>query len=88
MEKEHTSANSGISALFAQLEANKDKLGFEYYSVSQATLDQVFLSIVGKHNVQEENYAAQHQTAKKSGWKRLMGNAKPGSAVGQLCFTT
>ncbi|KAL1584667.1 hypothetical protein WHR41_06936 [Cladosporium halotolerans] len=88
VEKEHTSANSGISALFAQLEANKDKLGFEYYSVSQATLDQVFLSIVGKHNVQEENYAAQHQPAKKSGWKRLMGNAKPGSAVGQLCFTT
>lgn len=52
---------SGISALFAHLEANKEKLGFEYYSVSQATLDQVFLSIVGKHNVMEENYAREHQ---------------------------
>ncbi|KAK4550632.1 hypothetical protein LTR36_000211 [Oleoguttula mirabilis] len=51
---------NGISALFAQLEANKEKLGFEYYSVSQATLDQVFLSIVNKHNVEEENYARQH----------------------------
>lgn len=59
------SANS-ISALFAQLEANKEKLGFEYYSVSQATLDQVFLSIVGRHNILEEGYRLanpQHLTA-------------------------
>lgn len=56
----------GISALFAQLEANKQSLGFEYYSVSQATLDQVFLNIVGKHNVVEENYAREH--AKKEGF--------------------
>lgn len=45
----------GIAALFSLLEANKEVLGFEYYSVSQATLDQVFLTIVGKHNVEEEN---------------------------------
>lgn len=56
----------GISALFAQLEENKEKLGFEYYSVSQATLDQVFLNIVSKHNVIEENYAREHQ--KKEGF--------------------
>ena len=59
-------AQRGISALFAQLEANKKDLGFEYYSVSQATLDQVFLSIVSKHNVVEENYAREHQ--KKEGF--------------------
>ena len=47
---------SGIGALFTTLEANKKELGFEYYSVSQTTLDQVFLSIVGKHNIEEENY--------------------------------
>ena len=47
---------SGIGALFTTLEANKEELGFEYYSVSQTTLDQVFLSIVGKHNIEEENY--------------------------------
>lgn len=56
----------GISALFAELEESKEKLGFEYYSVSQATLDQVFLQIVGKHNVIEENYALEHQ--QKEGW--------------------
>lgn len=46
----------GISALFVKLEQHKKDLGFEYYSVSQTTLDQVFLSIVGKHDVEEENY--------------------------------
>lgn len=60
--------NHGISALFAQLEENKPKLGFEYYSVSQATLDQVFLSIVTKHNVTEENYARAHAARKPGAW--------------------
>lgn len=49
---------SGIGALFTMLEAHKEELGFEYYSVSQTTLDQVFLSIVGKHNIEEENYGS------------------------------
>lgn len=92
-EKELTvdSAKTGISGLFAQLEANKERLGLEYYSVSQATLDQVFLSIVGKHNVQEENYNAQNQPEKKSRWKRLLGNAgnkkSAKDTVGQLATT-
>ncbi|WPH00997.1 Hypothetical protein R9X50_00383100 [Acrodontium crateriforme] len=58
-ERQYT---NGISALFRTLESNKAKLGFEYYSVSQATLDQVFLNIVTKHNVMEENYARTHDT--------------------------
>ncbi|KAK5240229.1 hypothetical protein LTR16_010942, partial [Cryomyces antarcticus] len=52
-----TATYAGIAALFALLERHKHELGFEYYSVSQSTLDQVFLNIVGKHNVLEENYA-------------------------------
>ncbi|KAI5205572.1 hypothetical protein AUEXF2481DRAFT_36272 [Aureobasidium subglaciale EXF-2481] len=47
---------NGISSLFEKLEASKEELGMEFYAVSQATLDQVFLNIVGKHNVQEEDY--------------------------------
>ncbi|KAK2779107.1 hypothetical protein FQN52_006658 [Onygenales sp. PD_12] len=47
-------SSSGISNLFSLLERNKAKFGFQYYSVSQTTLDQVFLSIVGKHHVEEE----------------------------------
>ncbi|KYG44544.1 hypothetical protein M433DRAFT_155489 [Acidomyces richmondensis BFW] len=70
-----TPARNGISALFAQLEMNKEKLGFEYYSVSQATLDQVFLSIVNKHNVMEENYA--RKNVERSGaWSRFWRRAK------------
>lgn len=45
---------TSISELFAALESAKQELGIEYYSVSRATLDQVFLNIVRKHNVAEE----------------------------------
>ena len=62
--------NSGIGALFTMLEAHKQELGFEYYSVSQTTLDQVFLAIVGKHKIEEENYGDVNAT-KKGLWKRL-----------------
>jgi ATP-binding cassette, subfamily A (ABC1), member 3 len=56
----------GISALFTLLERHKSDLGFEYYSVSQTTLDQVFLSIVGKHDVEEEG----DRDRKSTGMKR------------------
>jgi energy-coupling factor transporter ATP-binding protein EcfA2 len=36
----------GVVGLFSALERSKGEMGFEYYSVSQTTLDQVFLSIV------------------------------------------
>lgn len=60
---------SGIGALFTNLDAHKEELGFEYYSVSQTTLDQVFLSIVGKHHIEEENYGQRPQ--RKGFWKAL-----------------
>ena len=50
-----TQNQSSVSALFNLLERNKDFLGLEYYSVSQTTLDQVFLTIINKHNIEEEN---------------------------------
>ncbi|KAL8699504.1 MAG: hypothetical protein Q9224_001381 [Gallowayella concinna] len=64
---------SGVGALFTMLEAQKEELGFEYYSVSATTLDQVFLSIVGKHDIEEENYGSERK--KKSAWWR----GSPGS---------
>lgn len=60
----------GISALFTLLEQHKAALGFEYYSVSQTTLDQVFLSIVGKHDVEEEG----ERDRKSTGGKRRRRN--------------
>jgi ATP-binding cassette subfamily A (ABC1) protein 3 len=56
-ELEKNKGTGNISALFTLLEANKRMLGLEYYSVSQTTLDQVFLKIVGQHQVEEEGYA-------------------------------
>ena len=66
-------SRSGIGPLLAMLEANKETLGFEYYSVSQTTLDQVFLSIVRKHAIEEENYTA--AVRKPWGWKRVIGSS-------------
>jgi hypothetical protein len=39
------------------LEDHREEMGLEHYSVSPTTLDQVFLTIVGRHDVQEEGYA-------------------------------
>ena len=72
---------NAIAALFSTLERSKKEVGFEYYSVSQTTLDQVFLSIVGKHNVEEENYSGKDGKTKKAkakgrgegGLRRLLG---------------
>ncbi|KAM0521839.1 hypothetical protein ACHAPE_002401 [Trichoderma viride] len=53
------SSNSTESArgrLMIMLEEQKDYLGVAHYSVSPTTLNEVFLNIVGKHDVQEEGY--------------------------------
>ena len=63
--------SSGAGALFTMLEARKEELGFEYFSVSPTTLDQVFLTIVGKHNIEEENYG--QEARKRPLWKRVLG---------------
>ncbi|KAE8374236.1 P-loop containing nucleoside triphosphate hydrolase protein [Aspergillus bertholletiae] len=47
--------NNSIVKLFSCLEESKEELGVQFYSVSQTTLDQVFLTIVGRHNIAEEN---------------------------------
>ena len=73
--------NSGIGALFTLLESQKQTLGFEYYSVSPTTLDQVFLSIVRRHNIEEENSS---ETGLRRPWyKRMLGLGKsPGESGG------
>ncbi|KAF2473758.1 ABC transporter [Lindgomyces ingoldianus] len=46
-----------VGNLFLLLEENKNKLGLEFYSVSPSTFDEVFLRVVEKHNVGEEDYS-------------------------------
>lgn len=54
----HDISQGAIGRLVVLFEENKARLGVEHYSVSTTTLDQVFLGIVGQHNVQEENHEA------------------------------
>ncbi|KAH6843130.1 hypothetical protein B0I37DRAFT_212872 [Chaetomium sp. MPI-CAGE-AT-0009] len=60
-------SGSAIGKLVVLLEENREALGIEHYSVSPTTLDQVFLTVVGAHNVKEEGY---QEEAKKKAWWR------------------
>ncbi|KAK3349361.1 P-loop containing nucleoside triphosphate hydrolase protein [Lasiosphaeria hispida] len=70
---------SAIGRLVVLLEENRAALGIEHFSVSPTTLDQVFLTVVGKHNVREEGYETHAATAAggrgrgrdRKGWWRL-----------------
>ncbi|TLD06535.1 uncharacterized protein PgNI_08324 [Pyricularia grisea] len=66
------SSQSAVGKLVVMLEENKN-LGIEHYAVSPTTLDQVFLTIVGKHNIQEEGY---NEDEKPTGWRRLFRRKK------------
>ena len=60
----YLASGSALGRMVVLLEENRDRLAIEHYSVSPTTLDQVFLTIVGSHNVQEENYGG----AKRRRW--------------------
>ncbi|KAM5346458.1 hypothetical protein ACJ41O_009463 [Fusarium nematophilum] len=60
-------SQSAIGHLVVLLEENKQQLGVGHYSVSPTTLDQVFLTIVGQHNVKEEN----SEEKKESIWRKI-----------------
>jgi ATP-binding cassette subfamily A (ABC1) protein 3 len=61
-----------IAKLFSLLESNKEDRGLEYYSVSQTTLDQVFLEVVTRHDIEEEGAetAGKKKKNKVMGWVR------------------
>jgi ABC-type multidrug transport system ATPase subunit/uncharacterized membrane protein YagU involved in acid resistance len=59
---------SAIGQLLVTLEENKEQLGIAHHSVSPTTLNQVFLTIVGKHDVQEEG----ETVTKTKWWKKML----------------
>ncbi|KAH6894361.1 hypothetical protein B0T10DRAFT_480285 [Thelonectria olida] len=59
---------SAIGHLVVLLEEHKQQLGIGHYSVCPTTLDQVFLTIVGQHNVKEEN----SEEKQDSVWMRIL----------------
>lgn len=52
-------SDGAIGRLLMILEENKLALGVAHHSVSPTTLNEVFLNIVGKHDVQEEGYGGE-----------------------------
>jgi ATP-binding cassette subfamily A (ABC1) protein 3 len=56
-----------VGSIFLLLESNKEVLGLECYSISISTLDEVFLKVVGKHGVDEENI-----TVPQGRWRALL----------------
>lgn len=63
------SSQSAIGQLVVMLEERRADLGIEHYSVCPTTLDQVFLTIVGRHNVQEEGEEEPAAKSKKAWWR-------------------
>ncbi|KAI5922780.1 hypothetical protein F4810DRAFT_235515 [Camillea tinctor] len=49
-------SGSAVGQLIVLLEEQREELGIEHFSCTPTTLDQVFLTIVGQHNVREEGY--------------------------------
>ena len=66
--EESLSSQSAIGRLVVMLEEERERLGIEHYSVSPTTLDQVFLSVVGKHGVKEEGYENETKKGGKKWW--------------------
>lgn len=65
--------DSAIGQLLVILEDNKERLGITHHSVAPTSLNDVFLTIVGQHQVQEEGYAAAGgKTKKRRNWRKLL----------------
>ncbi|WYZ43953.1 hypothetical protein EsH8_VII_000389 [Colletotrichum jinshuiense] len=69
---EQSNGLSAIGQLILMLEENKDRLGIEHHSVSPTTLNDVFLAIVGQHDVQEEGYRTPTAEKKKFPWRKVL----------------
>lgn len=54
-EEVENEGETSVGSIVELLEENIKALGLEFYSVSVSTLDEVFLKVVGKHGVEEEN---------------------------------
>ncbi|KAK2046724.1 ABC transporter [Colletotrichum somersetense] len=71
-ENERSLELSAIGQLIMLLESNKEVLGIEHHSVSPTTLNDIFLAIVGQHDVQEEGYGARASEKKKINWRKIL----------------
>ncbi|KAK9323169.1 hypothetical protein V1517DRAFT_321269 [Lipomyces orientalis] len=70
LSKDDVLGTLNASDIFRILEHEREVLGIRYYSVSQPSLEQVFLRIVGENNIVEEGYGEEqpNQTRRRSRW--------------------
>lgn len=64
-----SNSTSAIGRLLIILEHHKEDLGIAHHSVSPTTLNQVFLAIVGQHDVKEEGYRDDNDSEDRPWWK-------------------
>jgi hypothetical protein len=57
-----------IKSLFVLFEENKGELGVEFYSIQPSNFDEVFLRVVARHNVGEED----RQVRKRKWYEHLV----------------
>ena len=62
------SKETSVGSLFVLLEENKEFLGLAFHSVSPSTFDEVFLKVVAKHGVGEEDLQP-----RKRNWRDILG---------------
>jgi ATP-binding cassette, subfamily A (ABC1), member 3 len=65
-----TTTTSAIGQLLVMLEDNRDRLGIQHHSVAPTTLNDVFLVIVGQHQVQEEGCSVENGGRKN--WRKIL----------------
>lgn len=63
--------SSAIGQLLVILGDNKDRLGIQDYSVAPTTLNDVFLAIVGQHQIKEEGYN-DNEDVQKRNWRKIL----------------
>jgi ATP-binding cassette subfamily A (ABC1) protein 3 len=57
-----------VGSLFILLEENRETLGIAFHSVSPSTFDEVFLKVVAKYGVGEEDLQPRNRT-----WRDYLG---------------
>ncbi|KXJ90459.1 hypothetical protein Micbo1qcDRAFT_135699 [Microdochium bolleyi] len=70
-DRNHDGAQGAIGQLLVTLEDNRRRLGIRHYSVAPTTLNDVFLAIVGEHQVKEEGYRDE-DGGKKVNWRKVL----------------
>ncbi|TGZ79340.1 P-loop containing nucleoside triphosphate hydrolase protein [Ascodesmis nigricans] len=68
-ERGQKKQSNGVAKVFGRLEREGRRHGAAFWSVDRGTMDQVFLSVVGKASVKEEGY---EEDVKRPMWKKVL----------------